>query len=327
MSDKNVKQVFMYPHRSQNDFLDLNKKALNKLGYNVQPTDVNFVRYLATKPKQGIVILNWVEDRVYGRSYKRVVQYFFKMIALVIFSKLFAKHVVWIKHNYRPHNSSGSIKRFKFICGLYSLLKIKPVSLEKYFSSPSLVHPLYKPDTELQKDLEIGDQKYTNDILFFGGIKPYKNLDLVLLNWPVSLSLTIAGKCSDPVYTQKLNSIIRERELSITWDNRFLSDSELNELLQSSRFVLLPHSDGTMISSGSFYHAIGEGCNILINESEFGRVKSEQHAFVHLTDVKSLSTEKLESIFMPKRKVLKEVIACYGEDKVIDAWKIILANA
>ena len=191
MSDKNVKQVFMYPHRSQNDFLDLNKKALNKLGYNVQPTDVNFVRYLATKPKQGIVILNWVEDRVYGRSYKRVVQYFIKMIALVIFSKLFAKHVVWIKHNYRPHNSSGSIKRFKFICGLYSLLKIKPVSLEKYFSSPSLVHPLYKPDTELQKDLEIGDQKYTNDILFFGGIKPYKNLDLVLLNWPVSLSLTI----------------------------------------------------------------------------------------------------------------------------------------
>ena len=81
-----------------------------------------------------------------------------------------------------------------------------------------------------------------------------------------------------------------------------------------------------MISSGSFYHAIGEGCNVLINESEFGRVKNGQHSFVHLVDTSNLSEKKLQSMFVPKREVLEEVIACYGEDKVVNAWKVILST-
>jgi len=326
MSQEIAEKAFMYPPRSQNEFLNLNKIALEKLGYDVQPTDFAFIKYLITRPNKAIVVLNWVEDRVYGRSYKTAVQYFFKMIALITFSKIFAKKVVWVKHNFRPHNSNGSTKRFKFLCNLYTLLRIRPVSLEDYFSSPSLVHPLYKSDNAIFADMKQDESEYTTDVLFFGGIKPYKNLDVVLSNWPATLSLKIAGKCSDPTYTKKLISIIEERGLNVVWDNRFLSSEELNYLLRTSKFVLLPHSDGTMISSGSFYHAIGEGCNVLINESEFGRVKNGQHSFVHLVDTSNLSEKKLQSMFVPKREVLEEVIACYGEDKVVNAWKVILST-
>lgn len=326
MSHGELTQAFMYPHRSQNEFLDLNKKALRKLGYDVRPTNFDFVKFLIASPKQAIVILNWVEDRVYGRSYKRVVQYFVKMIALVIFSKVFAKKTVWIKHNFKPHNSTASMKRFKFICGLYSFLKIKPVALEEYFDTPALIHPLYKTDNALLEN--IGSSKdYENDVIFFGGIKPYKNLDLVLRHWPHSLSLNIVGKCSDASYTGKLNSIIVERRLNVTWDNRFVSRDELDDLLKVSKFVLLPHSDGTMISSGSFYHAIGEGCNVLTNDSAFGKDKRERHSFVHVMDIKSLSRDILDDIFVPRDKVIEEVISCYGEDKVIDAWKVVLTSS
>lgn len=327
MNQQDVKKAFMYPPRSQNEFLELNKNALKKIGYDVQPTNFAFVKHLLASPRQAVVILNWVEDRVYGRSYKTTVQYFFKMIALVIFAKFFARKVVWIKHNFRPHNSSGSTKRFSFLCRLFALLGISPVSLESYFKSPSLVHPLYKSDEKLVEYMQCCEVDSANDVLFFGGIKPYKNLHLVLDDWPVSLPLKIAGKCSDPAYTLELETIIKERGLNVAWDNRFLTTEELNALLQASKFVLLPHSDGTMISSGSFYHAIGEGCNILTNESEFGRDKSKHHPFVHLVDVKSLSKQALEEMYVPKKKVLKEVLSHYGEDKVVDAWKVILAGA
>ncbi|MHC6645336.1 hypothetical protein ACYTPF_02015 [Alteromonas sp. HB246098] len=327
MKQESMQKAFMYPPRSQNEFLDLNKKALHKLGYDVQPTDLTFIRYLLSRPKKAIVILNWVEDRVYGRSYKTTVQYFFKMVLLVIFSKICAKKVIWIKHNFRPHNSRGSTKRFDFLCKLYSLLNIPPISLESYFSSPSLIHPLYKSNNELIEDEEETEQENTIDVLFFGGIKPYKNLDKVLLDWPSSLSLKIAGKCSDLSYTRKLEKIIKERGLNVDWDNRFLSSDELNEMLKASKFVLLPHSDNTMISSGSFYHAIGEGCNVLVNSSQFGRVKSEQHSFVHLVDIGKISKDLLQTIFVSKREVRKEVLACYGENRVVEAWNTVINNA
>lgn len=322
-----MQKAFMYPPRSQNEFLDLNKKALDKLGYDVHPTNLTFVKYLFSHPKKAIVILNWVEDRVYGRSYKTAVQYFFKMVLLVIFSKLFAKKVIWIKHNFRPHNSTGSTKRFKFLCNLYSLLGIPPVSLEEYCSSPSLIHPLYKTDNELTECIRTLENERSIDVLFFGGIKPYKNLDKILIDWPAFLPLKIAGRCSDLAYTQKLKTIIHERDLKVTWDNRFLSGEELNELLRASKFVLLPHSDGTMISSGSFYHAIGEGCNVLVTSSKFGRVKSEQHSFVHLIDVNKISKDLLQDYFVCQKEVRKEVLACYGESQVVEAWKTVLNNA
>lgn len=325
MSHGELTQVFMYPRKSQNEFLELNKKALEKLGYDVKPTNFDFVKFLLISPKQAVVILNWVEDRVYGRSYKRVIQYFVKMIALVIFSKVFAKKTVWVKHNFKPHNSTGSMKRFKFICGLFSFLRIKPFALEEYFGSPALIHPLYKTDNNILESSGLINE-YENDVIFFGGIKPYKNLDAVLQDWPCSLSLKIVGKCSDASYTSLLNSIIVDRCLNVTWDNRFVSRNELDDLLKVSKFVLLPHSEGTMISSGSFYHAVGEGCNILTNNSAFGREKSGRHSFVHILDIKRLSKDLLDDIFVSRSEVLKEVVSCYGENKVVNAWKVVLAS-
>ena len=81
-----------------------------------------------------------------------------------------------------------------------------------------------------------------------------------------------------------------------------------------------------MISSGSFYHAVGEGCNILTNNSAFGREKSERHSFVHIIDIKHLSKNLLQDIFVSRGEVLEEVVSFYGEDKVINAWKVVLAS-
>ena len=64
-----------------------------------------------------------------------------------------------------------------------------------------------------------------------------------------------------------------------------------------------------------------------MNASQFGRVKSEQHSFVHLVDIGKISKDLLQTIFVSKREVRKEVLACYGENRVIEAWNTVINNA
>ena len=321
-------KLYLYPSRSQNAFLALNKKALGELGYTVKPVDKAFVRDLLRMKKDATVVLHWVEDRVYGRTYRTVFQYFFKMVALIIFSGIFAKKVVWVRHNFQPHNGSKTNYRYRFLCWLYKLMSIKPVSLEEYYSSPSLLHPLYKNDDQLLKEIDNSDiiePGKSHLVVFFGAVKRYKNLHQVLDTWPQHIPLKIAGRCGDKEYEAFLLDKIAELDLHVVWDNVFLSDEALNDVLKNTKFVLLPHADNTMISSGSFYHAIGEGCNVLTNTSRFGLAKSKMHEFVTIYDPAVLSEAYLNLIHQDRTKVMHDALASYGNKPVLNAWRKVLA--
>jgi len=230
--------------------------------------------------------------------------------------------VIWVRHNFKPHNAKGSRKRYNFILFLYKTLGITEVSLEDYYSTPSLTHPLYISNQEIQKKIdEPSNDKLKYDVIFFGTIKRYKNLHNLLQDWPASIEIKIAGRCADTEYKAELLEIIKYRKLNVIWEEKFLSDEELNELLEQSRFVLLPHADETMISSGTFYHAISYGCNILVTESKFGLQKSSEHGFVHIYRPEKLSKRRLDSIFVTKQDVYAEALKHFGQESVVASWK------
>ena len=79
-----------------------------------------------------------------------------------------------------------------------------------------------------------------------------------------------------------------------------------------------------MINSGSFYHSIGEGCNVLVNNSTFGSFKSEKHSFVHNIPISEVNQNTLDKIFVRKSIVMKEAIDSYGINNVANAWKSVL---
>ncbi|MEM5498186.1 hypothetical protein WNY77_12325 [Paraglaciecola mesophila] len=321
-------KLYLYPSRSQNEFLALNKKALGELGYTVKPVNKAFIRDLLSMKKDAIVVLHWVEDRVYGRTYRTVFQYFFKMVALIIFAGIFAKKVIWVRHNFQPHNGSKTNYRYRFLCWLYKFMGIKAVSLEEYYSTPALLHPLYKKDVQLQEEIDnpdIIEPEKSHLVVFFGAVKRYKNLHKILDTWPQHVPLKIAGRCSDQEYEKFLLKKIAQLGLNVVWDNVFLSDEALSDVLKNTRFVLLPHADNTMISSGSFYHAIGEGCNVLTNSSRFGLAKSEQHGFVNIYDPNAMSEAYLTSIHQDRTKVMHDALSSYGQRQVLSAWRNVLA--
>ena len=326
MGIANVK-AYLYPFRSKNKFVDINKTALSKLGFNVNKVDVFFILDLLRLKRDQVVVLNWVEDRVYGRSFKRFLQTFIGLALLIIFSKLFARKVIWVRHNFFPHAESKNNYRYRFLCKLYDWLSIKAIPLESYYSTPALVHPLYRSDESIKNEIANGkrsDNKKEIPVLFFGAIKKYKNLHDTLDIWPKNIPLKIAGYCDDIDYQRLLQNKINDRELDVDWTNKFLSAEELDGLLKRAMYVLLPHADNAMISSGSFYHAIGEGCNVITNSSQFGHYKQQQHEFVNTYNFKDLTTELLISKYIHKVDVMAEALKFYGEDKVVDAWQKIL---
>lgn len=325
-----VKRAYIYPAESQNRFLELNKNAISQIGFEVKPVDKNFYRREILGARDSYVIINWAEDLVYpamGCSIFEQGIRFLKTIILIIFSRLFAKKVIWVRHNFKPHNAKGSVKRYSAILLLYKILGISEVSLEDYYSTPSLTHPLYITNQEILKKIdESSDAVLKYDVVFFGAIKRYKNLHNLLKSWPTRVKLKIAGRCNEPHYKAELLEIIGSRKLKVTLDDKFLSDKELNELLQQSRFVLLPHADATMISSGTFYHAISHGCNVLITESKFGVQKSLEHDFVHLYNPEKLSNSFLDSIFVTKPNVYAAALKHYGQESVVDSWRVIFES-
>ena len=116
------------------------------------------------------------------------------------------------------------------------------------------------------------------------------------------------------------------RNINITIEDRFLEESELESLLISASHIFLPHEANTMISSGSFYHAISYGCNILATKSEFSESKYFLHNFVLISDLSSLSLAALKESLIQRNEVIHESLKYYSRFRLKKVWDSILNN-
>ena len=204
------KKAYVYPPKSKNRYLELTRNAISLIGFEVEPLDKNFYRNELLSKRESYVVINWAEDFAYPPNSCSIFEHFvrfFKTIILIVFSKIFAKKVIWVRHNFKPHNAKGSRKRYNFILFLYKTLGITEVSLEDYYSTPSLTHPLYISNQEIQKKIdEINDtiQTYNPDYVFF--------------DTPGQIEL-FAFRTSGPFFVQNIND---QEKVNI-----FLCDSTL----------------------------------------------------------------------------------------------------
>lgn len=322
--------AYFYPFEHDNQFIGKNQNALRDLGFRIcRVTTLMSLRALSNR-RNNITVLNWIEDQKYRRSYSFLKAYavFFGFLGLILVSKIVSKKVVWIKHNLKPHNASGYAICHRLTCVWFQILNIKPIGLEEYYGAKTLKHPLYVEDADIMQNIALSrEPDKPPTVLFFGAIKPYKNLHIALAHWPTNLPLKIRGKVQSASYEQQLTSIIENRKLKVDWKNELISDAELNTNLKNSDFVLLPHADGSMISSGSFYHGISLGCNIICFDSVFARHKTKQFPFTHIFDPKTLSVEWLQSRKILREEVLKIVLKNYGKQQLVNSWKSILSIA
>jgi len=130
-------------------------------------------------------------------------------------------------------------------------------------------------------------------LLFFGAIKPYKGLDILLrafkeANSCGDMELRIVGNCQEgPAATETL---IRELELSssVHFECRFFADEEVPAILSEADIVLFPYRriDG----SGALLTALAYGKPVIATDvGMFGELIADPSALVTPNSVEALA--------------------------------------
>ncbi|MBQ4828186.1 hypothetical protein J8L84_02690 [Alteromonas sp. MMG017] len=322
-----MKKIFFEPITHSNQFIEINKNILEKIGY--KPVKFSLKSIISNLKNRTPLVLNWVEDQPYRKDIGKLKAFLItvKFLVLIGLSPIFSSKRVWIKHNFKPHNSVGSLFYYNIICFFLKFFQFEKVYLESYLGGSSIIHPLYLADEKLSSKVSVVQNTSKNKakkVLFFGAVKKYKGLHTLLEEWPPEIELIIRGKCVDLSYASELMEIIIRRKLNATWVNGFVSDSELENLLECTDFIILPHEDESMISSGTFYHAISYGCNVLTKQSRFALAKSERHNFVNVVDFAELNPLYLQEIYIDRSRVIESSLANYSRANLQSCWAKIL---
>ncbi|WP_394220689.1 hypothetical protein [Alteromonas gracilis] len=319
-----MKKVFFVPYTHLNEYVEINKSALLDAGYQVIP--LNLKNAVCSLGKKRPIVVNWLEDRPYGSNFSPRVRFTttIKCLFIAIFGALFCSRKIWIKHNFKPHNATGTFRYYKLITATLRRLNYRELSLEKY-AGGGLFHPLYLPDDTLQKqEIELAGSEF--EYLIFGAVKKYKGIHNILSIWPPGKKLSIFGKCNCQSYEKEILHIIEKRKLKVVWVNKYLTDEELNQELSKANFVVISHLDNTMISSGTFYHAVSFGCNIISSKSAFSTQKQNEHKFVHLISDNENQFDEFEKNYVNKELVKNEASKHYSRRCLSKRWQEILSN-
>ncbi|WP_018982685.1 glycosyltransferase family protein [Salinimonas chungwhensis] len=326
---KSTRRVYLYPFTHSNGFIERTKSVLSRQGFSILPLKELYSLNNFKKREKNSVLLNWYEDQPFrqGLSGIRRILFIIGFLLSLLAMRLFSYRIIWLRHNFKPHNLQKTNRLYRLIIWLMHKISHEIVTLERVtaISTQTVRHPLYKSDIALQEFKEDSASHPRNtEFLYFGVIKPYKRLDALLNAWPEMQPLKIMGKCADADHTRLLHEIIARRGLAVSWQNAFIEQDALESAVADSRFVIIPHEDGAMISSGTFYMALSLGANVLCFDSAFGRAKSKEFNFVHVLNADNLQEQLSELNYTDSEQVINQAMQRYGEREVLLSWQKVL---
>ena len=267
-------KVSIEPYNSKgNKYIELIKNSITNLNIDIYEFDI--------KRLEGIefFIFNWYES-LYVNNLLKQMHIFIKKYLKLILLKLKGKKIIWVVHNRVPHD----IKR-----PLFSKLLMKYLAENSYKiiihsnetknvlknfideeeinkKSVYVPHPNY---IGAYKENDINKEEKRDDILellFIGGIKPYKNVDLLIevfneLNL-TNVKLKLCGKVINREYELYINKLINSNK-NIETDFRFIEDDELNGLIEKSDMLVLPYDIKSSLNSGTIILAFSNKKTVL----------------------------------------------------------------
>lgn len=258
------------PTREDGSFLDRFCQALRKVG------DVEIVGRLAPRNAFNVlrsdwIILNWWEDEYFRRSkLKRVIA-----LWLLRFSR--AKKAV-VFHNKQPHESTPEKKVYykKLLEGADRVVLLtessrKNLALiigEEEAQRKGVVvhHPNYDVKPKIWGEKPDGRFK----VLFFGLLRPYKNLELLveIAKKHPGFDFMIAGDAMG--HEEYVETLIAKCKgfANLKLDVRFLSDEDLDELIDEAHILCLPYNTASSQNSGVALYAFSKNINVVIPKIE-----------------------------------------------------------
>ena len=227
------------------------------------------IRKIFSLKNYDFVWFNWFENPPVE---KRIKEVFIKWVILITL-RLMGIKIIMTFHNRMPHESKGKfldrlLFRFTFtianriiILSADSKLILKERFGKKIVSKLFLIpHPTY--DCEPKKSMN-----HQNDfsVLFFGNLRPYKNIELIyeIAKIHKDIKFTIAGNAFKKSYELQLKTNAKEIP-NIKLVTHFLTEKEIDKLIDSHSILLLPYDIKSSLNSGVVIHAICKRINIIV---------------------------------------------------------------
>ncbi len=254
----------------------------------------------------------------------------------VYMSKSFGKNVfkVALIHNLTPHEprffdgylNRLFIKQFDAFVVLSEKVKQDVLSYRSNANCLVLPHPKYKQFGEVQEKAKaralFSISENSKVLLFFGLIRDYKGLDVLLASMKhldESFILLIAGE----VYGDKnkyLKQIAQISEGRILFHDRFISDDEVSNYFSAADCCVLPYKAGTQ----SGIQAIASSFNLPVLVSTNGglheQINEGQNGFIldHLNE--EAVANKIENVFSGGKLQIVEEFLLRQNDAQKDEW-------
>lgn len=307
-----MKIYFLPPGSELNKSLDMIVEGLEYNGAEVVNKKYNqgaFKKlassYIAYFQGARIFHLNFIENYSANKTIKSIIAC--NMIFLWLRSlKVLGGKLVWTMNNKESHYCKGDKTfHYAFLKKFISMMDVIVVYcqeskdiLETKYNYPSekicsVVHGAFIPERKFKDP----DGHKELRILSFGLISKYKQIPALVKAYKEAnlenAELKIVGKCETESLDHEIRELIKNTE-HIAYDNRFVSDEEVDSLFEWADIAVFPYGKDSMLNSGAVIMALSQGKPILV--SEFGYIKEiKNNEFVFSYDYEN-AKEKVENL-------------------------------
>lgn len=258
-----------------------------------------------------VIILNWFESEIDYRSFLQLLLY-----------RISGKKIVWVFHNLIPHEAKQHwIAMVQMKC---MILISNRIILHSKFSKEYLYHysPIalrkatYVPhinycENYLQTDKtfreKFGFHEDDMVFMFFGLIKPYKNIELLIeifKEWDKEKTkLLIVGKATDGKYAKMLHGMC-EYNSNIILDFHYVNNSEVYTYFNTADVVVMPYHKASSMNSGAMIAAFSCGKTVIIPDIAMAR-DMENVCYVYHYEAEEEHKKNLE----------KTLVKCYEQGR------------
>lgn len=324
--------IYYYPKANNcNQYANNTIKAISaSLECDVQnaPSLKEFVKrpltYIFSK-RVDYLIVNWLESELSNKEGKISILGTLKFFVYLVFFKLIANKLIYVRHNMYPHNMHGlSAKIAQHITNIAEkLFCYKKVAHSGHLTHAGYIyipHPLYD-------SVDVSEINKGEYFIIFGKIERYKNIESVINEWNNENLLIIAGAVGDNDYLREIMLLAENKNKNVKFEARFIPDADAEKLVGNSKGLILAHADNDMIVSGSFFYALSVGVPVLARKHPFFdwlvNEKKLKSVFTY-EDFVELNHELSLKKYVSSEAILKEAREQFGAEKIKKNWKALL---
>lgn len=237
--------------------------------------DPGFWKNYAAYKDIDVLWLNWYENL--PSNPKQIIKaIIFKVIKLLILKRKKVK-IIATFHNRQPHEVK--FRRLNLLFYKWYLCKADNIIilcegsrdiLRNYIGAKNMhkvilaLHPAYHCTPRIYPP---ADKKKPFSILFFGLLRPYKNVEMIieLAKEHPDILFNIAGQPITEEYGAYIHEISKGSE-NINLSLRYQSQEDIDHLIEQSSILLLPYNIKSSMNSGVLIYALSKGINVVIPE-------------------------------------------------------------